>query len=344
MSVAEISHDREPAQSSTGLGGLVVRWLPPVVFLLAVIGLIAVAPSVSRDQGDRDWYGGNIGGSELYQLNVIFARVVPFLAGAFIALALIQRRIFGAKEHHTAESLQRHGWTEVATHWLNAIGFIVCLITALFMLDWNGIGNPWSLKTVYTIHFIGAGFVVAAVAHHVTYHLAGGGTGLLPRSKADVKNAVAESVSYTGVYRGMKGAFGIQMPQPVRRAVQPFLRKHNIAPDYEGKYLATEKVVSYSGWAILVGIVVVTGFLKSLEYIYGLPGWLRQWSSLLHDATPLFIIVMLVLHVAALTLVPRNWGLLKSMFTTRVSRAYAKDHLPLWADEVEKEEGTTSAT
>jgi hypothetical protein len=33
--------------------------------------------------------------------------------------------------------------------------------------------------------------------------------------------------------------------------------------------------------------------------------------------------------------VPRNWGLLKSMFTTRVSRAYAREHLPAWAAETD---------
>lgn len=327
MSVLGISQGSRQA----GIGRLAIYWLPPILVILAIAGIVLVLPSVDGDEGARAWYRDRLGGSELYRLNVMFARIVPFLAGGFIALALVQRRIFPAREIHTAESLQRHGWTEVATHWLNATGIIVCLITAVWLLKW--LDNPVSLTTAYTIHFLGAGFSLAAVAHHVTYQLIGGGQGLLPRSRRDVKNAIAETVSYAGVYRGIPGLFGIQLPVDVRRRVQPMLRRFDLAPDRAGKYLATEKVISYTGWAVLVGIVVVTGVIKSLHYIYGLPGWLRQPVTFLHDGATLFLIIWFVMHVAALTLVPRNWALLKSMFTTRVSRRYAEEHLPLWAEE-----------
>jgi len=50
-----------------------------------------------------------------------------------------------------------------------------------------------------------------------------------------------------------------------------------------------------------------------------------------------FLLIFLVIHVSALVLVPRNWPLLKSMVTTRISRDYAKQHLPLW---IEDEDGT----
>ena len=331
MSVAEVSHS--PNASEGDSGNLVLKWLPPVLLLIAVIGIVLVIPLTNGDSDARDWYRGKVGGSELYQLNVIFGRIVPLLAGAFIAIALMQRQMRTARERHTATSLQRHGWTEVFTHWLNAAGVIICLVTAAWLLGWRE--GP-SVETTLLIHFIGAGFIVAAVSHHVTYQLFGG-QGLIKRQKGDVKNAVAETVSYAGVYRGMPGAFGIQLPQGVRRKLQPLLRRFNIVPDYNGKYLATEKVISYTGWAILVGVVVITGLIKSLHYVYGMPGWLRQWASFLHDGAVYFFIAMLIIHVAALVLVPRNWALLLSMFTTRVSRKYAEEHLPLWAEEAKPE-------
>jgi cytochrome b subunit of formate dehydrogenase len=328
MSVAEISEQKPGRQ--TGIGQLALTWLPALVVIGAILGVVLVVPGVNGDENARDWYRNRLGGSDLYRLNFIFARLVPFLAGGFIALALLQRRLLPAKERHTAESLQRHGWTEVATHWLNGVGIILCLVTAVWLLKW--IDNPVSLLTAYTIHFVGAGFSVAAVAHHVTYQLFGG-QGLLPGSRRDVKNAVAETVSYSGVYRGLRGVFGVQLPLTVRRKIQPLLRRLDVAPDRAGKYLATEKVISYSGWGVLIGIVVITGVIKSLQYVYGLPGWLRQGSTFLHDGATLFIIIWLMIHVGALTLVPRHWALLKSMFTTRVSRRYAEEHLPLWAED-----------
>jgi cytochrome b subunit of formate dehydrogenase len=328
MSVAEA-----PDSASQGGSNAILKWMPAVLLVLAIVGIVLVIPMTNSDADAREWYRGEVGGSELYELNVIFGRLVPLLAGAFIAIALVQRQMKTAREVHTAESLQRHGWTEVLTHWFNAIGMVICIITAAWLLGWTG--GP-SLETTLLLHFIGAGFVVAAVSHHLTYQLFGG-RGLTRRQKGDVKNAIAETVSYAGVYRGMPGVFGMQLPQGARRAVQPLLRRFNIVPDYNGKYLATEKVLSYTGWATLVGVVVVTGVIKSLDYVYGMPGPVLRWTSFLHDGATYFIIAMLVIHVAALTLVPRNWALLKSMFTTRVSRKYAEEHLPLWAEEAKPE-------
>jgi cytochrome b subunit of formate dehydrogenase len=329
MSVLDVVQRR----SDTGLGRLALLILPVAVLVVAAVGIVLVMPSISGDVDARDWYGGFLGGSDLYELNVIFARIVPFLAGGFMALALLQRRLLRPAEANDAQSLGRHGVTEVVTHWLNAVGLVLCLITAVFLLNW--IDNPLSLETAYIVHFIGAGFSVAAVAHHIAYQLIGGGNGLVPRSKADVKNALGEAVSYTGVYRGRTGVFGIQLPLSARRPLQSVLRRYEIAPEPAGKYLATEKVISYTGWAVLVGIVVVTGLLKALHYIYALPGWLRDGLTFLHDGATIFFLIFLLIHVGALVLVPRNWGLLKSMFTTRVSRAYAREHLPAWAAETD---------
>jgi cytochrome b subunit of formate dehydrogenase len=329
VSVAEASGP--PAAAG---GHLLLKWLPPVILIAAIVGIVLVVPMTNADSDARTWYRDTVGGSELYRLNVIFGRLVPLLAGAFIAIALMQRQHLRSREVHTAESLQRHGWTEVFTHWFNAIGVVICLVTAAWLLGW--VNGP-SLETTLILHFIGAGFMVAAVAHHVTYQVIDGGQGLIRWGKNEPKNALAETVSYTGVYRGMPGAFGIQLPQGARRAAQPLLRKFNIVPDYAGKYLATEKVLSYTGWAILVGVVVVTGLIKSLHYVYAMPGGLRQGASFLHDGATYFFIAMLIVHVAALTLVPRNWALLRSMFTTRVSRKYADEHMPKWAEEARPE-------
>lgn len=323
----------EQSAPSATANSTLVRLLPAIILVAAVIGAVLVLPMVGHDQGARTWYRDLLGGSALYRVDTIFARLLPFIIGGAIAVALLER---GRSQRHVAisgESLRRHELSEVITHWGNAVGVGLCLITATWLRRW--FGPPFSLETTYVLHFIGAGLIVAAVTHHITFQRVGGGTGLIPKRPADLKNAVAEMVSYTGVYRGLRGAFGMQMPAPVRRPVQKILRKLNLVPDPDGKYLATEKVLSYSLWAILIGIVVITGVIKTFRYAVSMPGGLLHWATYLHDGATIFLIVLLALHVGALVLVPRNWPLLKSMFTTRVSRAYAKAHLPLWVEEEE---------
>jgi thiosulfate reductase cytochrome b subunit len=314
----------------------ILRLLPAVVLAVAIAGAVFVVPLVNHSQGGGDWYRGLLGGSGLYRIDVVFARIVPFLIGAATAAALLER---GRRQHravNTTESLRRHELSEVLTHWLNAVGIGLGLMTAAWLKRW--FDRPFSLETTYIIHFVGAGMTLMAVAHHLTYELVGGGGGLLPRKVADFKNALAELASYTGVYRGVRGAFGIQLPVVIRRPVQRLLRKLNIVPDPAGKYLATEKVLSYTVWTVLIGVVVLTGLVKTLNYVIAVPGGVRQPATFLHDGATIFLVVMLGVHVAALVLVPRNWPLLKSMVTTRISRAYARQHLPLWADEEETSE------
>src|SRR5439155_22549088 len=100
-----LAEERRPVAG----GAVALRWLPPVLLLLAVAGVVAVLPSVIGSEDGRDWYRGEVGGSPIYRLNVIFARLVPFIAGGAIALALLQRQRVRSNEEQTATSLKRHG-------------------------------------------------------------------------------------------------------------------------------------------------------------------------------------------------------------------------------------------
>ena len=70
MSVAGVSQG-SPASESGG-GNLVLKWLPLVLLVIAIIGIVLVIPMTTGDSDARDWYRGKVGGSELYRLYVIF--------------------------------------------------------------------------------------------------------------------------------------------------------------------------------------------------------------------------------------------------------------------------------
>jgi thiosulfate reductase cytochrome b subunit len=316
------------------------RWFVPLFLALAVLGIAGAFVVLTRDNGSQ-WHRSIVGGSRLYAIDVSFARLLPFLIAAGVTFGLLMRGRQRAGSEVSGDAVRRHELDEVVTHWLNAVGVGLCLVTAAMLLRW--LHNPFSEETTYILHFIGAGCVVGAVAHHLAYQVGGGGAGLIPRSWSDVKNAVAELVSYTGVYRGLRGAFGIQLPGWLRRPLQRILRALHLAPDPAGKYLATEKVLSYPVWSILIGIVVLTGIVKATHYVWPVPGAILQTATFLHDGATIFFLILLAAHVGSVVLVPRNWALLKSMFTTRISRRYVREHLPEWDEELEAHHGVSPA-
>jgi hypothetical protein len=93
-----------------------------------------------------------------------------------------------------------------------------------------------------------------------------------------------------------------------------------------------------------VSVVVVTGIIKALRYLYPIPPTFIAAVTTWHDVFSYVAVFMLGIHLAAILLVPRNWPLLVSMLTMRVSRKHVQTWHPLWEQElIAKETATMSA-
>ncbi|MCH7992293.1 MAG: hypothetical protein IIC35_07735 [Gemmatimonadetes bacterium] len=164
------------------------RWLPALLLGAALLGGVAVFISILVDERARDWSSNaRLGGSTLYALNVGFARLIPFLAGAGVALALLQRQRRVRERDAGGDSVRRHELTEVVTHWLNAIGIGIGLITAAWLLTW--LGNPLSLEATYLLQINHLRMVEVELSEDQSLGdavsaamSAGGGAGLASRS------------------------------------------------------------------------------------------------------------------------------------------------------------------
>jgi cytochrome b subunit of formate dehydrogenase len=89
-------------------------------------------------------------------------------------------------------------------------------------------------------------------------------------------------------------------------------------------------MLSYPPWFILMAVIVVTGIIKLLKYIYTIPGSIVTTATTIHDLATYAIGVMLIFHLLPLLLVPANWPLLLSMFKSTVPRAYVEERHPVW--------------
>ncbi len=305
--------------------------------MAAVFGVIAVAQGTAMAQGPVP--SGFPPETDLYNDAVLLARVLPLVLAAGIGFGIWQARrsLREPKSSPNSPTVIRHDFGTVISHWTNAIGFITGMATGLIILRW--LPRPDAMRGVFALHYIGASLAVFGIATHLTQNAVTGGAGLLPRSFQDLRNGLAEIGEYVGFYGPDGAVFGLKLPKFIRDTFSETLAIFGLRPARKiGKFLPIEKVFSYSPWAIIIGVIVVTGLIKSFRYLYPISPTFIAPVSFVHDVFAYLAVAMLVIHLAAVLLVPRNWPLLKSMFTTRVSRSYVQRWHPLWFKELTEKE------
>jgi hypothetical protein len=203
------------------------------------------------------------------------------------------------------------------------------------MLRWLFLDTTTENRSlIYILHFIGAALIVfGAVAYTATARIRGSDA-LFPRWR-DVSPALARLFGYLGIY-GERGFLGMKLEMVwLRRAlaavgIRPAAR--------EGKFLAAEKVLSFTPLAILTLILIVTGLIKAARYFFAVPPDVLYWSTWLHDLSTWLTLIVVGAHVVAIILVPRNLPGLRSMITGRMSLRHVEEEFPAWADELRQRE------
>ncbi len=284
--------------------------------------------------------------TDLYNDAVLLARLLPLAIALGIGFGVWQAKasLRQPKSSPASAVVIRHDFGTVIAHWSNAVVFILGMATGMIVL--RRLPRPEEMRGIFAIHYLGAGLVIFGVASHLTQNAVTGGLGLIPRSFKDVREGLGELVEYTGVFGSSGAAFGLKLPKSIRETFAETFRSFGIAPPKRlGKFLPAEKTFSYTPWAIIITVIVVTGLIKALRYLYPISPTFIAPVSFLHDAFAYAAVVMLAIHLAAVLLVPRNWPLLISMFTTRVSRQHVQQWHPIWFKElVARERPTATAT
>jgi len=308
-----------------------------VLVVLVIVGAIWLFAS--------GFYGGGaITNRPLLPLSVDGSRILLILTAVGIVVGLLFAGLRRERTRVEHGEVVRYSLYDRVVHWAIAIGFILAFASAVWILRWFGLEITNDIRpTLYLIHYVGAGLIVTAAAMFATSSRVRGQDALFPRWR-DVGPAIARLFGYLGVY-GESGAFGMRMPKSWQPGAQATLADLGIKPDpSEGKFLAVEKVFSFTPLAILVVIVVATGLIKSAHYFFEMPSDLIYWTSWVHDVTAQLTIAFVGLHLAAILLVPRNWPGIRSMIFGRMSFRAVEDEFPGWADELRQREPRATPT
>ena len=96
-----------------------------------------------------------------------------------------------------------------------------------------------------------------------------------------------------------------------------------------GKFNAGQKLnAAITGGVMLV--MLMTGSVMHWPYYWPL-SW-RTGATFMHDVVAIFFVVVVIGHIGMAVTHPLA---LRSMFTGKVSRAWAKRHAPLWLEDLE---------
>lgn len=273
------------------------------------------------------------------------AQATPFLIGLGILIGIFQARAAarGGGDALLGEAVRRHDTATILAHWINAFGLIAGLVTGAMILGWTP--RTLELRLIFIIHFIGAAFMLFAIFNHLARHLVSGGTGLIPKRLSVIAELIGELLEYAGLFGPEGATLRIPWPKAIRQPIGNYLRALlSYKPSVHGKYLATEQILSYPPWAILMALIVVTGVVKVMKYLYPIPGPIVASATAIHDLATLAIGVMLLIHLLPLLLVPANWPLLLSIFKTTVPRKYVERRHPIWYQELQKKQSASAPT
>lgn len=255
--------------------------------------------------------------------NLIFAKSLPFILAFGILCGLARALSDGMSTERRADgAIRRFHPATALNHWINAVGFLVAMTTGSiqYLKGVADVTLPFPLFWVYRLHFIGASLMVFSAALFLTNRLITGDRRLLPPRGEWIRH-----------FRGMTH----ELPPPIGRMVATFMGLNmRREPPPVGQFTYYEKAFSFPVWMILLGLILITGLIKAMRYVYPVPGDVLFWASGLHVAAMVALAAKFLDHLRYV-LAPSRWPLLRSMALTWIGEAYVRARHPAWYAELQ---------
>ena len=285
--------------------------------LLVALGviLLAIGLGVSYTQ----WASGAQPWGQLLGDNFFFARSLPFTIGLGIvvgywkasgAAATTERR---AKDH----AIRRFASSTVWLHWLAGVALVVLIVTGgwQYLKGLLDAETPVYMATVYRVHYLAASALIFATAAFVTdWRLRG------ERSLTIDKGQTIRAL------RGLSH----ELPKPLGTLLAYTLGldlRRPVPPTEQFTYY--ERTISFPTWELAIGLIILTGVIKAMRYVYPIPGDLLYWVSAVHVGSGVLLGMKLLDHLRYV-LAPSRWPLMISMASGWIPEAYVQRFHPGW--------------
>ena len=288
--------------------------------LLVVIGLALFV--VGLGASIFEWSSGGQPWGQLLGDNFWFARTLPFTIGLGIVLGYWKAYASsGLSARRNDGAFRRFAPSTVLFHALAAIAVVGLIATGgwQYLKGLLDAETPIYMGTVYRVHYLAASLLILCSAVFLTDWSMRGERGLTPLKGQWI--------------RAMRG-LAHELPRPigVLLAYGLGLNLRRAAPPTE-QFSWYQRLIGFPWWELSIGLVILTGVIKAMRYVYPIPGDVLYWISAVHVGAGVFLAMKFLDHLRFL-LAPSRWPLMATMWTGWLPAWYVERFLPGWYTQV----------
>ncbi len=285
--------------------------------ILVALGVVLLL--VGLGVSYADWASGIQPWGQLLGDNFLFARSLPFTIGLGIVVGYWKASgsTLGTARRASDRAVRRFAPSTVWLHAVAGISLVVLIATGgmQYLKGLLDAETPIYMGTVYRLHYIAASLLIFATVAFVTdWWLRG------------------ERSLSVGKGQGIRTLRGLahELPKPLGTALAYMLGLdlRRAAPPTE-QFTYYERTISFPTWELAIGLIILTGAIKAMRYIYPIPGDVLYWVSAVHVGSGVLLGMKLLDHLRYV-LAPSRWPLMVSMATGWIPEQYVQRFHPGW--------------
>jgi hypothetical protein len=266
-----------------------------------------------------EWASGTQPWGQLLGDNFLFARSLPFTIGLGIGVGYWRASgwRFGVERRPADGAIRRFAPDTVWLHALSGLALLALLATGgwQYLKGLLDAETPIYMGTVYRIHYVAASLLIFATTACVTdWWLRGERSLTVPKGQG------------IRTLRGLAHELGKPIGATLGYMLGLDLRR---APPPTEQFTYYERTISFPIWVLALGLIIVTGVIKAMRYVYPIPGDILYWVSAAHVGAGVLLGLKLLDHLRYV-LAPSRWPLMVSMATGWIPERYVQRFHPGW--------------
>jgi hypothetical protein len=286
----------------------------------AVLFVVGLAVSL------MEWSSGAQPWGQLLGDNFMFARTLPFTIGLGIVVGYWKASGAPLSTQRRASdgAIRRFATSTVWLHALAGVSVVALIGTGgwQYLKGLLAAETPIYMGTVYRIHYFAASLLIFATVAFITDWWLRGEQALTPGKGQSIRTL-----------RGL--AHELPKPLGTLLAYGLGLDLRRPAPPTE-QFTYYERLISFPLWELSIGLVMLTGIIKAVRYIYPIPGDILYWVSAVHVGAGVLLSLKVLDHLRYV-LAPSRWPLMATMASGWVPAGFVKRFHPGWYARLESE-------